>query len=706
MLPLLDLLAWEHLPVFGNRIMIPTVESLKSSKLTHRFGDIFNPPGLTNFLGCVQVDLDPVAIRSHNYPPFATSDTVTGKLFWNDRIFGALGVPVSTTWYPDRIEREAAIGEFRLTSITAMAVARMGTIVRLTIENRAAGSRHVQFKLGIRGNVTQARRAWTDALPPLEKDNEARVDVERGAVVFSARNSRAVVVQGAFPRPARITMQALHFEFDLRPGETRSIAFVAAVGESADEANEVFDALSRNSDTEIARARDEWNAELAACFTPDNSRYSGFMPTLETSDADILKNYHMGILGTIYFKRDSPYSVHGRAYTTLMPRNWQPVTFLWDYSLSSLVHSLLDPREMISALKRWMTLDIHKHFGTEFLTGGGVGPWYAVNDYAMTTIAYDYFRFNGGFEFLNAPVNGSTVREYLQKYATNWRQFKTKNGLADYGGLLNLLECVNSYVHEVASLNAANAFALRAVADILENGDKLTSADVLRSLRIEAAGIIARVHELYVSGKGYWNARDPDGATREVRHCYDLLAVLNSIPADLSEAQKREMCDFFTRELKTKNWMIALAAGDDDAIFDIRADHQWTGAYTAWPPMTALGLYKIGRGDLAFDWYKAMASSANQGPFGQAQIADGILPLEEGGARKAPQEFPQICDWTCSSCGAWCNVVLEGIFGIRAGMNQITAKPEFHRFDPDSRLTNLRHQGKRYMVDRNGLRAQ
>ncbi len=686
--------------------MIPTVESLKSSPMTHRYGDIYNPPGLTNFLGCVQVDVDPVAIRSHNYPPFATSDTVTGKLFWNDRIFGGTDMPVTITWYPDRIERRAEIGEFVLSTTTALVVGKMATVVRIKIENRAGSSRTAKFKLGVRGNVTNARRPWNDALPPLEKDNTVAMDEQRGAIVFSAQQSAAVIVQGTYPRPARITSQALHFELELRAGETKTISFVAAIGETAAKALSLFDDLASRADAAITHARDDWNAELAACFTPGNDRYSGFMPTLETTDADVLKNYHMGVLGTIYFKRTSPDSVHGRVYTTLLPRNWQPVTFLWDYSLSSLVHSYLDPVEMSSALQRWMTLDIHKHFGTEYLTGAGVGPWYAVNDYAMATIARDYFRVNGGFDLLQRPVHGSTVQGYLEKYAHNWQQFRTKNGLADYGGLLNLLECVGSYVHEVASLNAANAFSLRAVAEILEVAPGGQNAAKIAAMRDEALGITKNVNELYVKGKGYWNARDPSGATREVRHCYDLLAVLNAIPNDLTQTQKSEMADFFVRELKTDTWMIALAPGDDDAMFDTRADHQWTGAYTAWPAMTALGLYKIGHGAMAFDWYKSMAKSANQGPFGQAQFADGIIPLDEGGARKAPQEFPQICDWTCSSCGAWCNVVIEGIFGIRAGMTGITAKPEFHGFDPNARLTNIRHQGKLYTATRHGITPQ
>src|SRR5262249_50268856 len=159
-----------------------------------------------------------------------------------------------------------------------------------------------------------------------------------------------------------------------------------------------------NADVEIARARDEWNAELRAVFTPDNDRYSGHMPLLESSDRDVLKLYHMGILGVIYFRRDSPHSVHGRAHTTLMPRDWQQVMVLWDYSLSSLVHALLDPAEMRGALSRWMKLDIHKHFGTEYLTGAGVGPWYSVNDFAMTTVARDYLRFSGDRAWLGVSI--------------------------------------------------------------------------------------------------------------------------------------------------------------------------------------------------------------------------------------------------------------------------------------------------------------
>lgn len=683
--------------------MIPKVEDLKSSPMPHRFGDCFNPPGLTNFLGCVQTDVDIVGIRSLNFPPFACSDTVTNSLFVNGKLFPAWGKAVTIQWFPDRIERTCEIDGLQFKSILILAWGKTAAIVQLHVKNAGASKRPVVLRFGLRGGVTKKVAPWTDAFPPTEADNEITLD-PCAALIFSARNSTAVSMQGVHPPTSQISTVALKYEFDLTAGETKTFTYVNAIADTREEARTLYDSLIASGEREIARARDEWNRELAAVFTPGNDRYSGHLPELETSDADIAKIYHIGALGTIYFKRDTPHSVLGRVYGTLMPRYWQTAMFLWDYSLSSVVHALLDPAVMRKKLDLWMHLNIHKHFGTEFLTGQGIGPWYAVNDFAMTTIARDYLRFNGDKAWLDTQVgngNGNgTVLDYLVKYAENHQQFTTKSGLADYGGLNNLLECVDSYLHEVASLNAANVFNLRTVAEIFEMRGR---SDVAAKLRGEAKELSARVQQLYIDGKGYWNARFPDGSLHEVRHVYDLITVLNSIPEDLSEKQKREMVDFFKRELRTPTWMHALSCDDDDAMFSVRPDHQWTGAYPAWPPLTVTGLYRIGQGDLAFDWLKGLAKSANQGPYGQAHFVETVFDPEDGGARKASADFPYINDWTCSSNGAWCNIIIESIFGVRAGFTNITATPQFGRFDPESRLKNLRWQGKIFDVTRKGL---
>lgn len=683
--------------------MIPTVEDLKSSPMTHRFGDLFNPPGLTNFLGSVQSEgHDPVAIRSFSFPPFAMGDAVTAGLFLNGKFFPVWNAPVTTTWYPDRIERVAEADGLHLHSTTVLGVAKMAAVVRLVVTNRSGAARDVTLKLGLRGGVTRAVRVWDNAVPPTETDNRVEVDANRKALRFTASQSTAVLIQGTFPPANEVTPVGLRHQFKLGAGETRTIDFIAAIGETANDADRTYDALVRDGAGAIKAARDYWNEELRAMFTPGNSRYSGHLPVLETSDRDVLKVYHIGALGVAYHKRDLPVCPHGRAYGTLMPRYWQAVTFLWDYSLSSMVHALLDPAVMRGNLLRWMKLDIHKHFGTDILTGAGVGPWYSVNDFAMSVIARDYLRFNGDFGVLDQRVGDHRAADYLAKYADNWKRFAGKSGLADYGGLNNLLECVNTYLHEVASLNAANVFNMRFASELADRRGDAASASRLRS---ESTALARKVNELYVKGKGYWNARFPDGSLREVRHIYDFITVLNTMHEDLPESQQREMADFFKRELMTPTWAHALSPDDDDSMFSVRPDHQWNGAYPAWPPQAVTGLYKIGQVDLAFDWLKGLAKSANQGPYGQAHFCESVVAAEDGGAIKAPSDFPYINDWTCSSNGAWCNIIIESIFGVRAGLGGIEARPQFGKFDPKATLRGLRWQGKLYDVDARGLRA-
>ncbi len=688
--------------------MIPKSADLKSDVMIHKFGDLYNPPGLTNFWGSVQIDIDLTGIRSLNFPPFGCSDTITAGLYVNNKYFPATGIPVEITWYPDRIERKAEYLGFRFTSNTLLPMKKKAVIVQLKIENISGNKNEVELRWGIQGNITKAVKPWNEPLPPFEADNKAEIDEGRNAVLFSAKNSTAFSLQG-ISADCKVDKKNIRTKISLDAGEIKVINYVNVLGEDLKEIQNDFDYLIKNADSVVKDTEHEWDEELKAAFTPGNSRFSGFMPELETSDKDIWKIYCMGILGIIYFKRDNPYSVFGRAYDTLMPRYWQSVTFIWDYALSSFAHALLDPDVTKKYLELWMHMDIHKHFGIEYLTGSPVGPWYSVNDFALTWTVNNYLRWSGDLNWLNKDIkdsakDSSKVVDYLIKYANNWKQFKTESGLADYGGINNLLECVSTYIHEVASLNAGNIFNARTVAEILDSlGEKEKSKKLLE----EAGQLLNELNKLYEKGKGFWNARFPDGDLVEVRHCYDFITILNTIPNDLSEKQKDEMTQFFVNELQTPTWMSALSPADNNVMFSVRPDHQWNGAYPAWPAQAVTGLYKIGKSDLAFKWLKGLAKSANQGPFGQAHFIENVIEPESGGSRKASPEGPYINDWTVSSNGSWTNIIIESIFGVKASLfNGISAEPQFGDFDTNAELKNLSYQGKLYTVTKNGISPQ
>jgi hypothetical protein len=366
---------------------------------------------------------------------------------------------------------------------------------------------------------------------------------------------------------------------------------------------------------------------------------------------------------------------------------------------------MLDPAVLRRMVETWMTVDVHKHFGTEFLTGVGIGPWYSVNDFAMCRMAREYLRWTGDAAWLDKEVNGRKVLDLLVSYAEHWRALDTnKHGLADYGGVNNLLEAVSSYVHEVAGLNAANVYNLRFAAELLEHKGQQEKAAALRK---EAEELGRRVNELYVEGRGIWRCRLPDGSYNEVHHCYDFGTTLVTIGDLMSEKQKKEMVRFFREELKTPTWMRALSTKDLDVTFSTRPDHQWTGAYTAWPSLALSGLFVAGEVELAYDWIKGIARSAMQGPIAQAHFTEDFYPPEaNGGAAKAPSDQPYINDWACVSGCAYLEPVVENIFGISAGLfGKIEARPNFGQLDGRAELRNLRYQGKTYTATKQGLKS-
>jgi hypothetical protein len=695
---------------------IPTCVSLRSVTMTHKFLDLFNPPGLTNQWGCAQAAMDVAAVRSIAFPPFAQGEMnvaplgsggelLTAVLYVDGEYFASTKTPIEFVWQPDRVERRSVYKGLELSSVTVVPFNTMSVAVKLTVRNTTPEQKKTEIKLAINGGATKSVKPWDAAYSPGEYDNTRTIDPQRNAIVCRSKYTEAFVIQGASPKPDSMLPSWIVFSLDLAPNESRSIVFVNSLGGTQAAAEKDYDAIVNSFDAVAKATADEWNAQFKAAFTPNNDRFSGFVPTLVTTDENVKRIYHSAVLSALYFRRTTPHSVYGTAYVTLMPRYWETATFLWDISLSAMLLSMLDPAVLKRMMETWMTLDVHKHFGTEFLTGAGIGPWYSVNDYAMSRMAKEYLRWTGDKAWLDKTVGGKTVFEHLVDYAEHWRALDTnKHGLADYGGVTNLLEAVSSYVHEVAGLNAANVHNLRFAAELVEfKGDKAKAA----ALRKEADELGRRVLELYVPGKGIWKCRLPDGTYNEVHHCYDFGTTLMNIGDMMPGSQKKEMVAFFNRELKTPTWMRALSTRDLDVTFSIRPDHQWTGAYCSWPALALSGLFAAGEVELANEWMKGLAKTSMQGPYAQAHFTETFhAPESNGGAIKSPSDQPYINDWACVSGCNYLEPIVDSIFGINAGLfGTVEAKPQFGSFDAHAELRNINYQGKLFTANRQGIKA-
>lgn len=695
---------------------IPTCESMRTITMTHKFLDLYAWPGLTNQWGCAQASMDVTAVRSIAFPPFAQGEMnvaplgsggelLTGVLYVDGEYFASTKTPIEFVWQPDRVERRSVYKGLELKSTMVVPFKTMSVAVKFTVTNMTKARRKTEIKFAINGGATKSVKPWNAAYSPGEYDNQRTVDAARNAVMCKAKHTEAFVLQGSSPKPKHLERSWIVYEFDLAPRESASITFVNSLGESAADVERQFDSIVNNFDSVAKATEEEWNRQLKAAFTPNNDVFSGHVPTLVTTDESVKRIYHSAVMSALYFRRTSPHSVYGTTYVTLMPRYWETTTFLWDISLSAMLLSMLDPEILKRMMETWMKLDVYKHFGTEFLTGAGVGPWYSVNDYAMSRMAKEYLRWTGDKAWLDKVVNGKTVYDTLLTYAEHWRALDTnKHGLADYGGVHNLLEAVSSYVHEVAGLNAANVHNLRFAAELADyKGDKAKA----EGYRKEAVELGKRVQDLYVPGKGIWKCKLPDGTYNEVHHCYDFGVTLMTIGDLMPASQKKEMVSFFKNELQTPTWMRALSTKDLDVTFSVRPDHQWTGAYCSWPALALSGLYVAGEAAMAHEWMKGLAKSAMQGPYAQANFSETFHPPEaNGGAIKTPSDQPYINDWACVSGCNYLEPIVDSLFGINAGLfGSITAKPQFGPFDAKAELRNINYQGKRYVADKNGVRA-
>lgn len=702
----------KHLPP------VPRLQDLAADRLTHSWRDLYNLPTTQNELGYVQATKSVSGLTALALPPFAccgVPDTpwspgflLTCELFLNGKILLAHspgGDVLTYQWYPHRFLREIQTDGLKFTSDTFMPMKRRAAAQIIRVKNLSSGTRKITLGFDMRAGVAKKATAWF-VNSPGEADNTLQWDASRGALIFTAQHSPAVSVQGIDPKPTRVEYgNMLSFDLTLGPGETKEFHYLNAVEGTAEAALGSYDELQSRFVGIDHENEAVFESLLKSAFTPGNSDFSGYLPQLETDDESLWQLYHAGLRNLLFGRRVSPDSKYGATYLTLGGHVIQTLSFPWDTSLTSLSLALLDPEALRRLVENWFVQDMHQHLATDYLTGEAVGPWYAVNDMAIVRCAENYLRVTGDFAWLDMKIGERTTLEHLYWHATYWKELdKAGHGFGDYGKIENLLEVVSTYLHETAGMNAGNVSSMRFVADLLERRGDVVRAAQLRS---EAKSLAQKINEkLYVPGKGWWNCGYPDGSLVEVRHCYDFLSVLDNMSEDLTETQKREMSQFFWRELHSEYWMRALSPNDADATWNIRPDHSWLGAYSAWPPMTAKGLYKTGESSRAAAWLRNVSKAANQGPIGQAHFVESVFPLEHGAAYKCPEDPPYINDWCCISAGAFTDLVIDTIFGANLSLySGVSAKPKLADFDPNARLTNLRHQGKNYVVSANGVSA-
>jgi len=667
----------------------PPLTSLSGEWLHPAAESEFALPTLQNFVGLVQVCWGPTGVQNWIMPPTGLP-TPTGQLYALDTDGRPSRVgPEGTTyrWRPSEVLREHEV---------------VSTRTRLHWDEAAITER-LSFKQSGRfvllfGGLC---RTWsfTDYwnLPP-EDVPQFNVSWDGSSVVVEDCKTFGVARITPSRSPAARTYLSIDDFYAGRPvdGPGRLVALEL----TAQAGQEYSWTAVQGTQPDIAPAgtdadvEQRWQEIWAAAFTPGNKHFSGSLPALDFGDEALNRLYYMGILTLLNSRRltrpatsRSRFATGGQAiwagstaplatsYTWGGSEGAPSTSFLWEVQLQAPLLARLDPAILRNQLEAFMRADMSNHWGIDVLTGRGVGMWYGVNDGAMITSAADYLRITGDLGWLDTSVDGVQVRDHLMRHVRNHGELSHGSQLADYGSAQNILECVSSYEHGVASFNAMGAWSYRFAADVL-------APEAGQELRGRAEAIEQAVRGLILDD-GVFRCETPEGP-RVVRTCLDFIYVGRYMGDRLTGDERRRMLGFFAEELETSDWMRALSLEDSDSLTRLlpsfqtyRADHQSTGSYDGWPGLAASVRLSFGDTSATLDWLRRISKVTWEGPFGQAHwVGTNAGERHTRSATKA-SFFNGNCYLEACGC-TLATVLLEDVAGTQhgAGSGAVRSEPE------------------------------
>ncbi|MPZ84303.1 MAG: hypothetical protein GEV28_29465 [Actinophytocola sp.] len=581
-------------------------------------GTLLNLPSVNNFIGSLHAGSNLLSVTELTFPPLSLGGDCARLTLDGTNVQAH-----ESRWYPYQVLRRATVGTIELRTTLRMGFEQQLVLLELEVTNAGDAATHARVGIELGGYLRAYPGPWDWNVPRQYRTFGAWQGelADGGRVLTVADGASGAGVAFAFPdRPDELVAAgdsgSAGWALSLGPGERRVLRIVVtAAGSSGEAAVAAVDARARYTAL-FKQAKVRWEQRFADAFKPDNDHFSGSLPVLSTEDKAVSDLYYRGVVSVLALERTN-YPQHlPRSYVTAGPQWGVTLSYFWDTALFAPLLVLLDPAVAREQAALWLRLGIDNGYAIDALTATLTGPWYSANDLSVFTMLHTYVTFTGDVDFLDEPVAGLPVLDHMQAIALHWQErMVAATGLADYGNARNLLEEVSNYINQVPSLNAANVWMMRQVAELRERRGETGAAGQLRE---QADKLAARVLNLYVPGQGVWRTVHDDGTSVAVRHVYDFDTIGRLLADDLTPAIRGEMTAFVSGELMDGGWLRALALADPDAPASTRPDHGSNGAYDAWPALAAGAAGRFG--DYAFmrRMLGEFDSVAAEGPFSQS----------------------------------------------------------------------------------------
>jgi hypothetical protein len=680
-------------PTAAQNSAIPSLDELAGT--WQQASALRSLPAINSTQGSAQAVNDLLAIGKLSYPPVTMTGT-TGALFIN----GKKPTVDETRWYPYQVLRKGSSGNIGIETAVRMLYERRGVAFRIVLTNTSAAEKSIDVKIDLTAYISRHSR-WGWKVPRTADSSSflaSRMEAP-GSLLLRDERAQLSTCYSFSDEPNELLVnghsgQAV-WKTTLPPKGKRVIRYVLAFGENDREVHDLAATSAGHFDDAFRQVKNDWETRWQAMFTPGNKYFSGNVPVLRTSDKAMRRIYYMSVVSLLSVYRTS-FPLAPRVYVSNSPESNCTMMYFWDTREWATTLALLDPVMLKEHLRSWLSKDVYTGYAEEYLTGTLQGVWYSANDYSIFILLNDYLNVSGDRNFLSERINNKTILEHLDSLATHWKSLvRPGRTLADYGGTDNLLECVPTYINEIASFNAANVGIMRRVAALHEAAGNAARA---KELRAESDTLLRAVLELYVPGEGVWDARHNDGKRVPTRHVFDYATIGLTIPGELTPTMQTEMTRFAERELLTDHWMRAQSRTDPAAGVSDRPDHGPMGAYCAWPPETMAAMCEFGQFDKALNFLHRCEDVTYEGPFSQSrELMDTTfhapVKINERGTGGFPTQT-----YNASNGGGFAETIIRGFFGYQPDFITGTLIPAARARGFNGELLNVRQGDRRYNI--------
>jgi hypothetical protein len=644
----------------GAWAQIPTLDELAGD--WQSTSNLLSLPAINSALGSSKAVREALAVGDLSFPPITMTGS-TGSLL----IDGQAPVLDQARWFPYQALRTATAGSLGIETAVRMLYEQRGLMFHVAVTNNGTAPQTFELKINLSAN-TSRHVHWGWGVPRDKDTNRfAAVTMDKGRSLLLHDSHGELANCFSFAQaPDALSAegdsgQAL-WRVTLSPRATLAVDYVLAIGEKEDAVHDLATNTADHFSMAFDEVKTDWQKRFDAMFALKNSYFSGHLPVLVSSDAKLRRMYYMSAVSILSVLRTG-FPMARRVYVSNTPESNCTMMYFWDTREWATILALLDPEMLKQYLRAWLGKGIYNGYAEEYLTGTLQGPWYSANDYSVFILLNSYLNVTGDRAFLSEKINDKTVLEHMDAIATHWKMLvRPGRTLADYGKAANLLECVPTYINEVASFNAANVWMMRRVAEIQEAQGNKTRAEELRA---DANHLLPAVLALYEPGQGVWDALHRDGTRVQVRHVFDFATIGLTIPEELSPTMRDEMTGFVARELLTDHWMRAQSLTDIAASKSNRPDHGPMGAFCAWPAETMAAMCAFGKFDEALNFLHRCTGVTYEGPFSQSRELVGKTPdaaahiTSRGGSPNSHQTY------NASNGGSFAETILRSFFGYQ-----------------------------------------